>query len=937
MGGPAQVGPGELFEAVEGRLRGAGLGGGLHEALALVERVARGKGLRDARVTSDVKHVEVGLTDKSDSINWVMREQVRRRGLPAGEGLIAGDELGSPGAVEGSDHKMMTPESRGAVVVSVGPEPAGVPEVVIHLGGGPPRFRELLRAQVRAHALRRPARAAPGPAPADLPLTPTTDPTWLLVEEGFSPAREPEVESLFTTANGYVGTRGSLAEGGLGSSPTTFVAGVFTTPDTPGAVSELVRAPDWTDLRIAAKGRELTPEGPGTLEHRRVLDLRQGVLWREWRSRDPAGRVTRLRPLRLASLADRHVLLESVALTAENYSGAVCLESRSPGAGPAPCPGRRDVSPTDALVWEARATGGDAEVALAAVSRFAGEGPCRQEVGTGQGPSVVRWHLEVEAGKTYRFDRLACVYTSRDAAAPADSALAHLARLLAGGGVPEVVGAHRRAWAERWAAADVRVEGDAEAHRALRCAAYHLLSAANPEDERASVGARALTGEAYKGHVFWDTEVYLLPFYTFTHPPAARALLMYRYHTLPGARRKARSLGYRGALYAWESADDGREATPAMVIGPDGSPIRVLSGEQEHHITADVAYAVWQYWQATGDDDFFADAGAEVLLETARFWASRVRLGPDGLYYIGGVIGPDEYHEGVDDNAYTNGMARWNLRRGAEAARLLAERWPQRRREQFERLRVDPDEPARWLDTARKLYTGQDPGTGLFEPFRGYFGLEPVNLAAHEPRSAPLDVLLGREWTQRSQAVKQADVVMLLALLGEEFPAGVRAANFRYYEPRTGHGSSLSPAPHALVAARLGDAPLAERYFRRAAQIDLANDMGNGAGGVHIAALGGLWQAAVLGFAGMALRPGGLRFAPCLPRGWHRLRFPVCWRGRTLRVTLDGQRRCLEVELAGPAGMTVAVAGGPEVAALPGRRYRVCRTDSGWGAWQERR
>ncbi|MER3425607.1 MAG: glycoside hydrolase family 65, partial [Nitrospiraceae bacterium] len=183
---------------------------------------------------------------------------------------------------------------------------------------------------------------------------------------------------------------------------------------------------------------------------------------------------------------------------------------------------------------------------------------------------------------------------------------------------------------------------DEQAQRTLRFAIYHLVGAGNPNDERASIGARGLTGKAYRGHVFWDTEIYLLPFYAFTHPPTARALLMYRYHTLPAAAKKARGLNYDGALYAWESTDTGEETTPLSALGPTGQMTNILTGVQEHHISADIAYAVWQYWRATADDDFFVQAGAEIMLETARFWASRARLEADGCYHIREVIGPDE-------------------------------------------------------------------------------------------------------------------------------------------------------------------------------------------------------------------------------------------------------------------------------------------------------
>jgi len=194
--------------------------------------------------------------------------------------------------------------------------------------------------------------------------------------------------------------------------------------------------------------------------------------------------------------------------------------------------------------------------------------------------------------------------------------------------------AHENAWQDRWRPSDVIVEGDDEVQQALRFAVYHLTSAANPDDESVSVGARGLTGDAYFGHVFWDTETYLLPFYTAAWPEAARAMLMYRYHTLPGARAKAEAMGYRGALYAWESADTGQETTPERVVGPDGAMIDILTGVMEHHISADIAYAVWHYWRATGDDDFFLCAGAEIMLETARFWASRAVPEADGKCHI---------------------------------------------------------------------------------------------------------------------------------------------------------------------------------------------------------------------------------------------------------------------------------------------------------------
>jgi trehalose/maltose hydrolase-like predicted phosphorylase len=446
----------------------------------------------------------------------------------------------------------------------------------------------------------------------------------------------------------------------------------------------------------------------------------------------------------------------------------------------------------------------------------------------------------------------------------------------------------------------------------LRFAIYHLNSAANPADERVSIGARALTGDAYLGHVFWDTEIYVLPFYIATWPEAARALLMYRYHTLAGARAKATRMGWRGAMYAWESTDTGEETTPERLIGPNGVLIQVLCGTQEQHITADVAYAVWQYWEATGDDAFMLAAGAEILLETARFWASRALPEADGRRHIRGVIGPDEYHENIDDSVYTNVMARWNIRRGIDIAALLRDRWPDRWAELAKQLRLDDAELAQWTEAAETLFTGLVTEGGLYEQFAGFFALEEVDLSQYAERTVPLDVILGRERTQRSQVVKQADVVALLALLPEEFDTRDRLANFRFYERRCGHGSSLSRGMHALVATRLGEMDLAARYFQETAATDLADTSNGSAGGIHIAALGGLWQAALFGFGGLSLRAEALSLDPRLPPTWPRLGFHTHWRSRLVRIGIDQAADEIEVTL---------LAGEPMPLVLRGQRH----------------
>jgi len=833
-----------LVEAVQSRLRDAGLQGGLHEAFEMTERACRELGLPDARVTSDVKHIEVGLTDKSDSVRWLLSEVAAPRGIANEQILIAGDELGPVAGFPGSDDKMVVPEACGAVFVSVGPEPGGVPPPVLHLGGGPPRFLELLGDQAERHPVR-------------LPAEPTDDPAWVLVEGRFVPGREHEVESIFALGNGHVGSRGSVAEGTPLSAPATYVAGVFHgSPEAP--MPTLLALPDWARVGGAVDGSPLRLSEGDWLSHRRVLDMRQGILWRQWRHRDEAGRVTRVEALRFASLADRHLLVQSILLTPENYSGRVAVE----GAPVVPTAVRTD-----------RGVG----VAFALLGTI--------EEPRSFGVVPASFEVPVSLGRSYRGDRIFDVEKGCAGDVTVESAAGRLERAVASQGLEGIVQAHREAWQQAWRRSDVRVDGDLDAQRALRFAVYHLVSAADPDDPWVSIGARGLTGGGYGGHVFWDTEVYMLPFFVWTWPEAARALLMYRFHTLPAARARAAKMGYRGALYAWESADTGEDVTPRMFATPDGRILLVHTGEREHHISADVAWAVWTYWQTTGDDAFLLEAGAEIVIETARFWASRARRADDGSCHIDGVEGPDEYHDLVDDDAFTNGMARWNLERGAELARRTAQRWPERWRELASRLELGDDEPDRWREIAARLHLVVDPSTGLIEQFRGYFDLEPLDLAPYARRRTPMPVLLGHERIARSQILKQPDVVMLLYLLWDRFPPAVREANFRFYDARTDHGSSLSPPVHAAVAARLGDVVLAERYFRQTMAIDFDDDMGNAAAGVHVGALGGLWQAAVFGFAGLEAGARGPVLRPHLPPRWKRLSFAVQWRGERHELT----------------------------------------------------
>lgn len=643
---------------------------------------------------------------------------------------------------------------------------------------------------------------------------------------------------------------------------------------------ELVAAPGWLQVRITLPHGPLVQHPAEVSEHLTTLDMRRGTLLTDARLADHPSASVRARTLRLASLRERAIGLHVVELEIEKGEIEVVLEASYDGLDLGLV---RERLESDLGVWRTRHSG--KRLAMAGASTLHVDGS--EITPTQPGPFAWSWQWKTRPGQTVYLTRLAAVARSDTPNVdPGQVAMARLgaARQL---GWRKIVQEHEAAWEERWQRSDFEVGGDPAAQRALRFAAFHLNSAANPADERVSIGARGLTGEDYHGHVFWDTEIYLLPFYTLNWPEAARAMLMYRFHTIDGARKKAAAAGWRGAMYAWESADTGAETTPEQVVGPDGRVIDILCGKQEQHITADVAYAVWQYWLATRDEDFLLDAGAEILFETGRFWSSRAQLEDDGHRHIRGVIGPDEYHETIDDNAFTNVMARWNIRRALDVAALLRKHRPERWTSLSFRLGLNDAEIAQWQTVADTIATGWDAQSGLFEQFAGYFRREEIDLAAYAGRSVPMDVVLGRERTQRTKVIKQADVVALLGLLPDEFPGEYAAANFRYYEPRCSHGSSLSGAMHGLVAARLGEADLALRYFQQAVAIDLSDSHTAIAGGLHIAALGGIWMTAVFGFAGLSLQSEGIALNPKLPSSWRTLVFRLEWRGRRLKFSID--------------------------------------------------
>jgi len=447
-----------------------------------------------------------------------------------------------------------------------------------------------------------------------------------------------------------------------------------------------------------------------------------------------------------------------------------------------------------------------------------------------------------------------------------------------------------RAWEEEWKRTDVIIEGDVEAQISLRFNLFQLLIAAPRQDDRVIIGAKTLSGFGYRGHSFWDTEIFMLPLFIYTAPNIARNLLNYRYRNLPGARAKARENGFEGAQFPWESADSGLEVTPTWVphFSDRNKMVRIWTGEIEIHISADIAYAAHKYWLVTGDDAWFIEKGAELILDTASFWGSRAEWNPSkNIYQITDVIGPDENHEHVNNNAMTNRMAQWNLQTGLDTLEWLKESAPAKASELISRLGLSQTRLDHWRDVIQKIYQNVKEN-GLIEQFEGYYQRKEVDLLAMEPRTKSVQEIFGIEGANETQVIKQPDVLMLLYLLQQYYSRDIVKVNYDFYTPRTDHsyGSSLGPSIQAIMACEVGRPEDAYEHFIRAVRADFRDARGNSGDGIHGASAAGTWQAVVFGFAGLRVTRNGWTINPRLPKHWKRLAFKFFTMGKQYTVDI---------------------------------------------------
>ncbi|MER5352142.1 glycosyl hydrolase family 65 protein [Kitasatospora sp. NPDC002551] len=757
--------------------------------------------------------------------------------------------------------------------------------------------------------------------PAGRPVMP--DP-WVLRYEGFDPAEEGLREALCAVGNGYLVTRGAAPEAVADGVhyPGTYLAGCYhravsTVAGRSVTNEDLVNAPNWLPLTFRAPGDAwfAGPPAGQTLE----LDLRRGVLTRTALVVDGRGRRTELVQRRFASQASPHLVALKSTFTAENWSGPLEVRSALDGVvanrGVARYRGLADrhLLPAgqgvdgDGLCWvEVAAPDAPLRIALAARTR-APRGTLAVTHEHGDGRAAELRMLELRRGRPVAVEKVVAVHTSRDPAI--ETPLAASLMLAAGAGsFAELLAEHARRWTELWR--HCRIEADFDGAGPLHLALFHLLQSYSEHSVDLDVGvpARGLHGEAYRGHVFWD-ELFVLRLLDLRLPELARSVLRYRHRRLDAARRAAHEAGFHGAMYPWQSASDGREESQQLHLNPLSGRWLPDHSHLQRHVGSAVAYNIWKYYEATGDLEFLSSAGAETLLEIARFWSSAAAYDRDrGRWSIRGVLGPDEYHDaypgadrpGLDDNAYTNVLASWVLARAADTLRVLP---GYRCGELRERLALDALELDRWQEIGRRLHVPFH--RGVLSQFDGYERLAELDWAAYRQRYTDLrrlDRILEAEGdtVNRYQASKQADALMLWYLfsarevrdllrhLGHPAPHELFRRTTAYYLRRTVHGSTLSSVVHAWVLTR-ADRRASWRYFRDALVADIRDSQhGTTAEGVHLGAMAGAVDLLQRCYTGLEIGEDALRLDPHLPSALGRLELELRYRGHQgMVITVD--------------------------------------------------
>ena len=740
--------------------------------------------------------------------------------------------------------------------------------------------------------------------------------SWIIEETSFHEKYTGKCESIFTQGNGYLGLRNSLEERYVDTVRGMFITGTFNKASKEEA-TELPNVSDIVNMEIELNGERFSMTEDNLKEYSRTLNLYTGETCRNvlWEGKN--GNVVQLSFHRFVSYKNVHVIGAYVEIKPVNCDVKATVVSGINAQ--VTNHGAQHLTEFSKRAFEEKflqmgmvTTESAVSIAVSTVHKVFQSGKYTEDAASKIIDDRRKIHAEIQLvipqGETARVEKISTVHSSRDLEYVASGKEPEGENVCRDGlnnlkeaeekGYETLLEESKKVWEKIWKKQDIQIDSkEDDAQIAVRFALYHLQIMVRREDNRVGIGAKALSGEGYKGHSFWDTETFIFPYFQMAEPETARTLLEFRYKGLYGARKKAIENGYKGAMYPWEAAwvSDG-EVTP-YVIGVNvhtGEPMICLTGVIEQHITSDIIFALWQYYAATDDQDFMDRYGYEMTIETARFWNSRLEwIEENNRYEIRDVIGPDEYKEHVDNNAYTNYMAHENMRLAAQVIACIRDE----KKDIYGKMQKLMQEEGTSLeqleeelkDKMKKLYLPQpDEKTGIIPQFDGYFDLKEIDLSVYKNASVVGTVFhdYSGEDVQGMQAGKQADIVELLYQMEDITTPDNKAKNYVYYEARTLHDSSLSKAIHSITACDLGMEKEAYEMFMSAALTDLGQEMKSSDAGIHSANMGGVWQDVVMGFGGIRIRDGHLRIAPNCPKQWEKFTYPIYWKGNKLDVTV---------------------------------------------------
>lgn len=728
------------------------------------------------------------------------------------------------------------------------------------------------------------------------------DDLWLVKETAWVKKLQNTRESQFALGNGYLGTRGVLEEIPYQAKPGTYIAGVY--DKLMSQVTELVNFPNPFNFKLAVKGEKLDVNAMDVITHNRVLNLKKAVLVRQTKYKNSKGHRFDYQSLRFVSMDNKNLGVMQIAVTPMD-SG--CVLDVNTGIDTSVC--------NSGTITE----GNKRHFRVCELGRSNNAGYLVAET-LQKKYGIIYWsgfyykagfnkiyakdnifQLKIKKGQTVIFTKVIYVssYLGKE-----NNDLAKLKQIafkkfnsLFHMRIEVMLNKHMKAWDKLWKISNIEIKGTTNIQQNLRFNIYHMLICGYDDNGFSNIGARTLSGEGYKGHIFWDTEIFMSPFYLYTRPQIAKSMLLYRYNRLDKAREIAREQGFKGAMYPWESADDGDEQTPTWAKDINGKIVKIFTQTFEHHITADIAYAVYQYYRATGDDRFMNQYGYEIIFEAARFWASRVEFNKKkGWYELKNIIGPDEFHIDVNNNAFTNMITKWNLVMASKMYQRIKKRSPQAYAAVKKKIGLKNNEPKQWKIIAVRCKPMNVNKSSVIEQFDGYFKLNNLIIQEIDENGIPvLSPTAGTKDMNKTQLVKQPDVVMLMYMLSEVFSKKTKRANYDYYMPKTVHKSSLSPSISSIAASEVGDIFRAYNLFKVTLQADINDLYGNTQEGVHAASLGGTWQAVIYGFAGVSIKKDKLQINPRLPKTWNKIIFSFRWQACLLKFEVSNNSVQLKI------------------------------------------